>query len=255
MNNKNTYQKYYFHTFGNNIYQGALNRIEKQAKKFNIFSHLFMYNENDLKNDTHFWNKHKDFINNNKRGYGYWIWKPYCILKSLEKIDENDIVVICDSGCELNYKAKNRLLEYFKMLNKSNKSLLCFQLNQIEKNWTKMDLIDYINCYNLLDTRQIMATILIIKKNEISKEIIKIWYETCCKYHLIDDSKSILPNDESFIEHRHDQSCFSLICKKYDSNIILNDETYYWPWNIKESYINYPILSTRNSNEKSILNI
>ena len=31
---------------------------------------------------------------------------------------------------------------------------------------------------------------------------------------LIDDSASISKNHKDFIEHRHDQSLFSLICKK-----------------------------------------
>ena len=34
------------------------------------------------------------------------------------------------------------------------------------------------------------------------------------KDNLIDDSKSYLDNHKKFVEHRHDQSAFSLICKK-----------------------------------------
>ena len=43
-----------------------------------------------------------------------------------------------------------------------------------------------------------------------------IWYEICCDYHMIDDSLSIHKELESFIEHRHDQSVFSLLSKKYN---------------------------------------
>lgn len=42
------------------------------------------------------------------------------------------------------------------------------------------------------------------------------WYELGCDYHNIDDSPSILKNIDGFIEHRHDQSIFSLLTKKYN---------------------------------------
>ena len=66
----------------------------------------------------------------------------------------------------------------------------------------------------------------------------KLWYETCCKYHLLNDKHSISPNYDEFIEHRHDQSIFSVIRKKFNTYYI-KDETY--PTGIKEN----PIWATR----------
>ena len=44
--------------------------------------------------------------------------------------------------------------------------------------------------------------------------LIKLWWDTAKNYpNLFDDSKSITPNFNNFIENRHDQSIFSLICK------------------------------------------
>ena len=47
-------------------------------------------------------------------------------------------------------------------------------------------------------------------------------------YHFIDDSPSIYINFSCFVEHRHDQSIFSLLTKKYNlfSEYSLNDEGY-----------------------------
>jgi len=66
----------------------------------------------------------------------------------------------------------------------------------------------------------------------------KVWYETCCNYHLLNDEPSISKNYEEFIEHRHDQSIFSIIRKKFNTYYI-EDETY--PIGIKE----FPIWATR----------
>ena len=43
--------------------------------------------------DTDFYEKHKNFINNNKRGYGYWIWKSYIVYKNLQKMNNGDILI------------------------------------------------------------------------------------------------------------------------------------------------------------------
>lgn len=256
INNQNSFeQKKYFHTFGNERFYGALKRIQKQVEEFNVFNALFIYNDNDLKKDIYFWTKHSNFIENNPlRFYGYAIWKPYLILKSLEKINYGDILVNSDAGCEWNINGTKRLQEYFDIINSNEKSILCFQLNHLEKSWTKMDLIDYLNSYSILNTKQIMDTTFIIKKNEKTVQFITEWYEISCNYHYIDDSNSNIENDPDFKEHRHDQSVFSLLCKKYDVEI-LDDETFYWPWTQEDKikYIKNPILAARNNREDSII--
>jgi len=49
-----------------------------------------------------------------------------------------------------------------------------------------------------------------------TRDFVNEWYNVGCDYHNIDDSPSIIKNLDSFIEHRHDQSIFSLLTKKYD---------------------------------------
>jgi hypothetical protein len=88
-----------------------------------------------------------------------------------------------------------------------------------------------------------MATSFILKKCDHTLKIINEWYNFSCIYNLLDDSESNIKNDDSFIEHRHDQSIFSLIRKKYGTEII-QDETWFNNWdfnNIKD----YPILAKR----------
>ena len=61
---------------------------------------------------------------------------------------------------------------------------------------------------------------------------------------------SIIINDITFQDHRHDQSCLSCLCKKYKRKYMLNDET--WFQNRNDG-INHPILAMRNRGGKSYL--
>jgi hypothetical protein len=237
--------KSYFITFGNKIYNNSLKRIYNEAKNLNIFDNILILNESDLKNRCPiFWNTHKEFILNNSRLYGYAIWKPFIILKTLESIEENSILVYTDSGCTLNINGLNRMNEYFDIVRNSKNGILSFELPFLEKQYTKMDLFQNMNLNNneFKNSKQLLDGIIIFRKCEKTIQFVKEWYEIGCNYHLIDDSPSILQNDNSFIEHRHDQSVFSLLAKKYGTEII-EDETYFN--NFNTDGINYPIWATR----------
>lgn len=222
----------YFISFGGPTpnYRNIVNRICIQALKFNTFYTINGLTDINLKNDMLFYNKHEKFITNNSKGYGYWIWKSYIVKKQLESMKENDILVYADAGCILNINGKERLNEYFDIVNKSEYGILSFELDLLEKEWTKMDVFEYLNAYEYLNTKQLVGGIFIIRKCSHTINLVNKWYDTCCKYNLIDDSTSTLTNDDIFKDTRHDQSIWSLIRKKYGTHII-KDETYFIDWN------------------------
>lgn len=231
-------------TFGNESYYDSLNRIKNEALSFNIFDKILIYTDINLKNDfPDFWEKHKNFIINNGRGYGYWIWKSYLTLKTLENMDENDILVYVDAGCSLNNKGVNRLNEYFEIVKNNECGNISFKLIHSEKTWTKMDTFNYFNIKDTdeyFNSEQLIGGIFVIRKCNCTLNIVNNWYNTMSNnYNLIDDSQSILQNHYTFIENRHDQSIFSLIRKIYGT-ISLSDETDRLRWNYEE-YINFPI--------------
>jgi len=218
-----------FITFGGPTinYYKSVNRICQEAKDIDFFDEIIGFNEMDLKRDIQFWDKHGIFIENNNRGYGYWIWKPYLIKNKLDKINNNDILIYCDAGCQINKDGKERLLEYIDLLNINNENygIISFQLEFKELLYTKNAIFDFMNsddnCKNAL---QCMATVLIIKKNEHSTNIIDKWYEIVCNYNLINDY--IKNENIHFISNRHDQSILSVLVNTYGS-IKLFDETYF----------------------------
>ena len=219
-------QKYNFITFGNKKYYNSVNRIYCEACNLNIFNVVRGYTDEDLLNFKDF-NLHRNFVSKNSRGFGYWIWKSFLVMKHLETMNENDILVYADSGCTINKEGRDRMLEYFKMVNESPTANVGFELyhEHIERRWNKMDLINYLNADEFKDSVQIVGGIFILRKCDFVCKLIREWYEVCCNYSLIDDSPSKLPNYPEFSEHRHDQSVFSLLRKKYGC-VLLGDETY-----------------------------
>ena len=239
--------KKYFITFGGptDNYHQTVNRICNETKAIGVFDQINGFTDLDLKNDYDFWSKHGDFIQKNPRGYGYWLWKSYLVNKVLNTMSDNEILVYADAGCSINSNGKTRLLEYFDIVNKSKFGFLSFRLSHLIKTYTKMDTIDFFDARDLLDQYQLVGGIFILRKCEHSVRLIHAWYEFCSYYHLIDDTPSIIPNDSSFIDHRHDQSVFTLLIYKIGGEII-DDETYFNNWN--QDGIKYPIWATRKNN-------
>lgn len=82
-----------------------------------------------------------------------------------------------------------------------------------------MDFLNYMELssnHDFLESRQMIATVILIKKTQKTCSLINDWFEIMHqKPHLIDDTPSSMPELESFKEHRHDQSVFSALCYKY----------------------------------------
>lgn len=220
-----------FITFGSHgTYIDAVNRLVSQANNLNVFTEINGYTALDLEADNYFISNHADFIIKNRRGFGYWIWKPYLIKKNIDKMEDGDILLYSDSGCELGIENKEKLLECFDLV-KKEKLMATRVTGQLEIKWSKKDLIEKI-CVDevkYLNSFQNQATVILLMVCPETRYLINQWYGISCDYHYIDDSASISPNYDSFVEHRHDQSIFSLLTKKYNmlsNNMLLEDVVY-----------------------------
>lgn len=222
-------------------FHSAVNRICTQIGEFNVFDDIVGLTELYLKNDTEFYNKHGTFIEENSRGYGYWLWKSYIVKKQLEKMNENDILVYADAGCLINIHGKKRLYEYFDLVNNNEYGILSFQMQHLERKWTKMDIFKHFDAYEYIESKQLHATTFVIRKCEHSVNMVNKWYETCTNYDLLNDSPSNSKNHPDFSENRHDQSIWSIIRKKYGSCIIDDEITFIH----SSGGRNYPIWGAR----------
>jgi hypothetical protein len=203
-------------TFGGGAanFKEACIRLVGQAESMGVFDRVKMYTDDDLKALPDFWEKHSDFIQRNPRGYGYWLWKPYLIKKTMKNMKDGDTLMYLDCGCEIDLRKKDLMKQYFEYSKTQN---IIIEPNCLEFDWTKMDLVLKLGMLEnrYLYTPQFQAGAIMFCVNDKTRKLVDEWYELGCDYHLIDDSPSIAENLQGFQEHRHDQSIFSLLVKKY----------------------------------------
>jgi hypothetical protein len=258
----------FFLTFATSDLHRSLKRICLQANKMGLYDEIYTWDEKYI--DENYFNSNKDKLVIGSRGFGYWSWKPQIIMQALDKMEYGDILQYTDAGCHLNPRGKWRLKEYLLLTKSSETGILAFQgkkpedplewdgetisLGLEERKWIKGDLLDYFSIRDnqeILNSPTIGAGIIFIKKTPKTIEIIKKWASAIkTNFSLIDDSPSKSENPSGFIEHRHDQSIFSVLCK-LNSVQTLSAYEYWYPiknkmkpnWKILN---NYPIHAKRD---------
>ena len=157
-----------------------------------------------------------------------------------------------DAGCHLNAPGRQRMVEYAEMLRKNEFPLAAFELEEdcSEKAFTKMDLLVRMGVEKqeeVLTSGQLCTGHIFCVKSDAVVAFVDEWMKWWDDIHMIDDSPSVLPNYPEFVEHRHDQSVFSILCKLHGALRLPGIET--WPaknsrdWSLLE---NYPIWDKRD---------
>jgi hypothetical protein len=213
--------KYFALTFSDEKYIKSRERYVAEMKATGIFSKIFSFGPEDLDDD--FLKAHAEFIKNNPRGYGYWIWKPYLILKVLNQMEDGEVLAYGDAGNEIKGTTEQclRLVNLVKY-SKGKVKIVASRTHRIYSH-TKMDLYFRFRYYGVLYAfcKMIEPGRILIEKNERTLNFVREWDSLCQNdYRNIDDSPSLLPNFPNFVEHRHDQSVFSLLFNFYKCKIV-----------------------------------
>ena len=231
-------------TYGNYRFAKSKILLCKQANQCGWFDTVTSYGPEDLDDNfkTEFGN-----ILKQPRGAGYWIWKFDIIKQNLKKLEKNDILIYIDAGCTININGKPRFNEYIEMLNTSNETIISFQMEHLERNFTTKEIFSAFGMDindNNGSSGQIVGGILIMKNTEKMMKMIDECIDILRKDHLlVTDYYNRNNQCSDFFDNRHDQSILSLTRKKYGS-IILGDETWFTPFGSKES-LKYPFWATR----------
>ncbi len=197
-------------TYTNHNYYHSCEKLIKSAKKFNDFDEYVTFTPWDI--DEGFRKKNHEIFKCQK-GDGYWLWKPYIIKKTLERMEEGDILFYMDAGSYFIHSMEP-IIDLF-----NTTSVMCFNIiGHLEKKWTKRDCFIKLNADNPKYYNSIhrLGGFHLWKKNNISKKLVNDWLIYAQDPHIITDAPSINPNYPEFIENRHDQSIFSLLTKKYN---------------------------------------
>ena len=186
---------------------------KKTALEIGKVNEYYSYGPNDI--DINFKEKNKDILSK-KRGNGYWLWKPYFILKTLkEKLNDGDYIIYTDAG--ILYMNSTYLIIDF--LEKQKAEMWMVRLDYIEKQYTKRDAFILLGAdlpfYT--DTNQYMAGIQIYQKSKFTEKFLEeVLYYSQDKRIISDEPNTLgLKNYKEFVDNRHDQSVLSILIKKY----------------------------------------
>jgi hypothetical protein len=156
------------------------------------------------------------------RGAGYWLWKPYIILKEMMQMDDGEVLVYLDAGVEITHEPT-----WLKKLDQV--WLFGNMYNHTE--WCKADVMEAI--HNGPYKKQVQASVMAFRVNGWTKTFVKEWLTWCEMPGFLDDSPSKSKNRHNFQEHRHDQAV--LTCVAYKHGIPLH----WWPARYNDQF-DYP---------------
>lgn len=218
-------------------------RICKEAKDSHYFRNVISFDPKSLPNvmltasgfsidsSKLFCHKNQSFIQNNSRGYGYWIWKPATVLNALSLCNDGDIVIYADAGCSILKNHNDKMIKFYQtLLNDKDTDMIYFYDSNPKRPeivWTKQDLFHLlfgsmsnyqkVEKENHLNVWQFPSSVFLCKKTSNTMHLMHNWYKIAMSdnHRYLNNSKSIHPEHESFKENRHDKSIYSLLIKKY----------------------------------------
>ena len=247
-------------TFGAGLpnWRAAAKRLGRQASESGAFAQTLVYTERELASEyPDFARQHREVLSARVRGFGYWIWKPYLLWKTLEFASRSGLsgVAYLDAGCELNLTseaARLRLLNYQQMALRDGVFAMHLA-GYPEREWTRLAVMDHFGLSIAdRDAPQVQGTPMLPASTD-GIALARTWFESCVQddYFLARDAKKDEVQEPDFRDHRHDQSLFSCLVKTQGIETI-PDETFWAPdW--ANSGRDYPLWAARNRTRVSIL--
>lgn len=182
-------------------------QICEESARRNGIGQVWMWKRPALE-QTDFYRENKELLDQ-PRGSGYWAWKPYIILETLNRAKAGDIVIYADAGVEFVNNVKH-------IIDCMDQDIFLFGNMWQHRHWCKGDAITIISesCGGFAipeAAKQVQASVIFIRVSEKSKFFVNEWLQWCLFENLIDDSPSVSPNDKEFQEHRHDQAILTTL--------------------------------------------
>lgn len=197
---------------GSLAYRRAAKRVAEDAGQFGLITENIAAGLHTLEkiNDQRL--AQVDF---SSRGFGFWAWKPFLIKKAMVEA-EPSVEVICylDAGFHVNFNSHSeiRLQEYVEIAVEAG--ALTFESGPFaEEKFCKMDVLEELGVsQEHRRSNQLAGGLFLIRRDQL--DFVEKWCELVSKPEMVDDSPSLRPNANTFIEHRHDQALFSILSKR-----------------------------------------
>lgn len=219
-------------SFADSRLRPSARRLARQAAAMRSYGDVVIMDERDL--EPAFRARHRDRLRRGTRGFGYWVWKPEVLRHVHATCADGDILHYVDIGCHLHPPGRVRLEEYCALAADAECGILAFALRLpeghvagrwhghppsalAERFWSKGDLLDHFGVRHrkdVVDTPQVIATQFVMRCGPAVRAFLDRWAAVWADdFTLVDDTPSRSENLPGFIEHRHDQSVFSVLCK------------------------------------------
>ncbi len=208
--------------YANEAYSIAQACAVHAARKFGRFDQIIAAGPHDV--DPSFAHTHREVLAQ-PRGGGYWLWKPHLIYRTLLSMTDGDLLTYADAGIFVMPGFIETHQRNLAALTGNSKSFTALRVFLRERKYTKRDAFIRLDCDHgdFADSDQFVATAMpLIIRNSSTLDFFRTWLRWCefnvNGRYLIDDSPSILGNNfPDFVDHRHDQSLYSLLCKRHPS--------------------------------------
>jgi len=208
----------HFLTFSTTEYAAAAHRNAISAKRCG-FDTTRVYSPADM--DKRFRSRNAHLLSL-PRGFGYWSWKPYFILRHLV-YESNDGDLVCYN--DANYEMRDRTFPatLYDWTRASNHSILVFENKPdiapfYEKSWSKRDAFILLGVDYAIhrETPQCWAGFFCAIRNLESVQFVSQWATYASDERIITDQPSQLERESPDMrENRHDQTILSLLLKKW----------------------------------------
>lgn len=190
--------------------------LDYSARWFGGANKIHSWTKRRLKDDG-FIARHPELFSNSK-GFGWYSWKPYVILKALNAAEEGDLIIYQDVGRRDPVMISKDLHEWDHYLTDNELTCLAGVLIPAwgpNHQWTKPSVFKTLNLMGNFyeNSPQVQASWSIWRKCTASEKFVNEWAKLCQNVELVGGQLSpaddLIP--ESFVEHRWDQSILTML--------------------------------------------
>jgi len=195
-------------SFADEKFANAQTRLEKNRVKFGYADSHLMAGPDDLQASDLFTANPQ--FDPSQKGFGYWLWKPFLMLRALQQLPPGGVLLYLDTDDGLEVDCREVLLALHSrhdvILNLTNSA------PAIER--TKRDAFVAMHrdtpFYH--EQPQIEAGFISVKNTPRGRAFLEEWFSWCRQFSLISDEPSRLaPEHDEFCFHRHDQALLNLL--------------------------------------------
>lgn len=169
-------------------------------------------------------------ILNDPRGAGYWLWKPYIILETLNKTPDGTIIMYADTGLVI----RQPIEDYFASgLSMPNKDILLFAYppheNGLAARAASKDTFIALNCLTeeCRNSHHVWAGIIVLRNSVASRKFISDWLHACEQTDLL-LGVTKTENFPEFTHHQHDEGILGVLAARENAIVAFlpMDDTY-----------------------------